>query len=627
MNGGYMGKLLRVDLTEGTVTEEALPGEAILRKCVGCLGLAMKMLNDEVPPEVGPVDPENRLIFMTGPLTGTPAPSSSNFVVASINYDVPYMAGTAHSHGYWGAYLKMAGYDGIVVQGAAKKPVFLWVHDGQAEILPADDIWGKDTHETEDLVKERVGDGQEVSVAAIGPAGENVIHGALIQNDKNHTAAKGGMGAIMGAKKLKAIAVSGRRGVPMADPAKVLEVTEVWRNNIYAAESVGKLLSKGGITRVYGYVGQTSMLAGKNLSDPEWGVKYSSNIVEAAKDWRVTPVGCYGCPIACSYRVEITTGPKKGVVATLGGGGENTEGAAAIIGVLDPGTALWLTDLHDRLGFDSSAAGCSLSLAYELYERGIITKEDTGGLELKWGNAEAAVELLNMIIRREGFGAVLADGPKKAAERIGGEAPKYAVHIKGTGYNLHDWRPVWSVLLGQVIAGAGPCWQAPGVDAWATEPDLGYPEFTPGTTAEGKPEQVKKTQMKKLWEDCLGVCWFATWGVPKAIELAPQALGATVGWEDFTSDEAFQVGERVINLERIFALKRGMTPEHDLDISPRLLEAPPSGQAKGKSIEPYLKDMVKEYYRLMGWDEETGKPSKETLSRLGLEEYAQASGV
>jgi aldehyde:ferredoxin oxidoreductase len=203
------------------------------------------------------------------------------------------------------------------------------------------------------------------------------------------------------------------------------------------------------------------------------------------------------------------------------------------------------------------------------------------------------------------------------------------VHVKGGGINLHDWRPVWSVLFGQCIAGAGPCWQAPGVDAWTGEPDLGYLTHPPGTPDDpeqvlAKVEQVRKTQTKKLWEDCLGICWFACWGVKDSLKLAARAVGEAVGWPDFTAQEAMQVGERVINLMRVIYVQRGFKKEDEFDVSPRLLEAPAAGPAKGKSLAPYLGRMVDEYYQQMGWRVDTGVPTAETLARLDLAEYAAA---
>ena len=629
IRGGYMPKLLRVDLTARTTREEALPDEAVLRKVIGGTGLALHYLLRETTARSKPTDPETPLIFMTGPLAGTPAPSSANYVVVSLNYDVPYAAGTGHSHGFWAARLKHAGYEGVIVTGRAASPVYLWIEDGRAEIRDAQAVWGQDTRETERLIKRELGGNEaEISVACIGPAGEALLHGASVKNDRNHGAGKGSPGAVMGAKRLKAIAVRGSGRVPLFRSSAFLDTVSQWEQNLFyqpegGTAPVGALVHNAGITRKYHLVGELSLLAGKNLTDPEWGKLYGRNYVEGCAEWLVEPQPSYNCKIACSYNVRMTSGPYAGYTASLCGGGENTEGAAGLIGVEDAGAAVMMTDFYDAMGLESSTAGALVAAAFEAYNRGLISKQDTGGLELTWGNHEAAMELIHQIIRHEGFGGRLTgDGLKEAARVLGKGAEKFLLHVKGAGYNLHDWRPVWSVLLGQVIAGAGPCWQAPGVDAWTTEPDFGYKGHPEGTIPEGKPEAVRLTQMKKLWEDCLGVCWFACWGVRDVTKLAPRALGQAVGWEDFTTEEALAVGERVINMMRLLYLRRGFTKADELDLSPRLLEAPASGAAAGKSIAPHLKGMVEEYYQLMGWDPATARPRPETLNRLGLEAYA-----
>jgi aldehyde:ferredoxin oxidoreductase len=358
------------------------------------------------------------------------------------------------------------------------------------------------------------------------------------------------------------------------------------------------------------------MVAWKNMSCPEEGVKYGQSMVETAKISKVTPRPCFNCSIGCSYDIEIGTGPHKGYTATLTGGGEGTEGAAAIIGVGEGDIAYYLTDLYDRLGFDSAEPGCAIGLAYECYNKGIISKEDTDGLELTWGNWRAAVELLHKMIKREGFGKILAEGPARAAELIGKGASQYALHIKGTGYNLHDWRPLWQKLFGQIIATAGPCHHGTGVDGLMAEPDLGYPAKQKPFHLEGIIDGVRKTQIKKLWVDSLGICDFVALGIPDFVRFGPEALSSLTGW-DFSPREADLVGERVINLEKIFSLQRGFTIEDDLDVGPRVIEAPMEGPAKGMTFEPHLEKLVLEYYQAMGWDEK-GIPTKETLKKLDL---------
>ncbi len=614
VNKGYMGKILRVDLTAGKIKEESLPEESILRKYIGCVGLGMKFLFDEVPPKIQPLDPENRLIFMTGPLTGTLAPSSSNWTVVTVNHSVSKAAATAHSHGIWGVRLKSHGYDGIIIQGAAKKPAYIYIHGGGAELRDATKFWGLDSHETEDAIAENLRD-KAVSVACIGPAGENLCRGACICNDKNHLASKGGVGAVMGSKRLKAIAISrGEKRISLSDSEGLQRVVQAWNEKLpegYSYSSKG-----GGITRKYNKLAERGIIAWKNMSCPGEMWKYGQSMVETAGLSKVTPRPCFNCPIGCSYDIGIGTGPQKGYTATLCGGGEGTEGAAGIIGVEDGGTAYYMTDVYDRLGFDSAEPGCAIGLAFECYNKGLISKKETDGLELTWGNWKAAIELLHKMIKREGFGKILAEGPAKAAEIIGKDAPKYALHIKGTGYNLHDWRPMWTKLFCQIIATAGPVHHGSGFDGLLTEPDLGYPTKQKPFYLEGIVDGARKTQMKKIWVDCLGICSFVAQGIPGFVRFGPDTLSCAVGW-DFSAKEAELVGERVINLEKIFSVQRGFTIEDDLDVGPRVIEAPTEGPAKGMTFAPHLKKLVTEYYQAMGWDEK-GIPTKETLRKLDL---------
>src|ERR1039458_4285583 len=473
---GFTGFLLRVNLTTRECKKTPLPEESVLRKYLGGIGLGMHIIHEEVPPSVKPTDPEAPLLFMTGPLAGTPAPSSSNLAVVSLNYNTPYAVATGHTHGYWAAHLRHAGYDGIVVTGKADKPVYLWIDDGRVEIRDAKAVWGKDTRETERLIKRELGDEEKISVACIGQAGEAMLHGASIKNDRNHGASKGSVGAVMGSKRLKAVAVRGTGKVELAQPERFVEVTQQWQKDILkdpkageGTPSVGKLLTKGGITKVYGYVGESNMLAAKNLTDSMWGKDFSNKLVKTVQDgdWSITPKESYNCEIACAYDCHINKGEYAGYTASMCGGGENIEGATGLIGVEDPTQAIILTDYMDSIGMDSSVGGALMGMAYELYNRGIITKESTGGLDLTWGNFKSARTLLEQMCTGEGFGGkVLAKGLKESARLLGPEAQACVLHIRGGGYNMHDWRPVWSVLLGQIVAGAGVSWQGPGVDAW-----------------------------------------------------------------------------------------------------------------------------------------------------------------
>ena len=603
-----------------------LPDEATLRKYVGGIGLAMRIILDETHAGMKATDPDAPFMMMNGPLAGTSAPSSSNLAVVSLNYDTPYAVATGHSHGYWAAYLKHAGYDGIVFTGKADKPVYLWVDDDKVEIRDASHIWGQNTRDTERLIKRELGDEEKISVACIGPAGEAMLHGASVKNDRNHGAHKGGIGAVMGSKMLKAVAVRGTGTPELADANGFAEVTKRWDEDITAERkpgeglpAVGALLKDGGITRLYSYVGEKNMVGCKNLSDPIWGEGYADKFVErAAEDWTVVPKESYNCSIACSYDATVNSGKLAGFTASMCGGGENIEGAAAMVGIENPDEALALTDHFDGMGIDSAVGGALMGMCFELYERELLSPQDTGGLELTWGNFDAAMTLVDQMCSGEGFGGrVLAKGLKEAASILGAPAEACVLHIRGGGFNMHDWRPAWSVLLGQVVAGAGVCWQGPGVDAWTSEPELGYTDFAEPFVTEGKAEAVAKTQGKKLWEDTLGVCWFACWGVKDVVGNSAKALALATGWSDFDREEALAVGERMINMQRVIALKRGFTSADEFDVCDRLLEAPSEGKAKGKSIKPHLEGMVKEYYGHMGW-EDTGTPTAATLEKVGL---------
>lgn len=643
IGGGYAEKVLRVDLGRGTVATEPLPDEEVLRRYIGGTGLALYYLLTETPPDARPTDAVTPLIFMTGPLAGTQAPSSSNWVVCSLHYDVPYAAGTGHGHGNWAAYLKHAGYEGIIVTGRSRRPIYLWVDDDRVELREAAHLWGKDTRETERLIKEELGgDPEQISVACIGPGGEALLYGASIKCDRNHGAGKGSPGAIMGSKRLKAVAVRGTGRVPVAHPEAFLETVAEWEGNLDPPPErrdpnmgAGFWLKDGGITQRYTRLGEVHRVAFKNLLDPLGGQEYALRYVEGCSRWKVTPRGSYNCPIKCAYDVTITDGPYAGLVASLCGGGENTEGSAGVIGVLDPAVALAMTEHYDALGLESATVGCVLGMAFEAYSRGLITRADTGGLELTWGNHEAAVALIDQMLKREGFGALLAEGLRGAAAaiatrreldgRLQRELERIAVHVKGTGINLHDWRPFWSFLFGQFIASAGPCHQAQGADLYADQ-ELGVrePMKSPVDSRDealAKIPYVRRSQLKKLWEDCLGVCWFACWGVRDVIRLSSRAIGQAVGWDDFTPEEALTVGERVVNLMRIVYSRRGFTKNDEFDISPRLLEPPPGGRAEGKTLAPFLPDMVDEYYRQMGWDVKTGLPGPELLERLGMGDF------
>ncbi|MEK7848727.1 MAG: aldehyde ferredoxin oxidoreductase C-terminal domain-containing protein, partial [Chloroflexota bacterium] len=328
--------------------------------------------------------------------------------------------------------------------------------------------------------------------------------------------------------------------------------------------------------------GEMGVLATKNMLSPDLGIAIGRRFSDACKTYiKVTGVPCFSCPSACSYKAEVTEGNRKGFVATMGGGGENMEGAAAMVAVSDPADILWLTDLYDRMGINAPTLGCAVALAFECFERGLLTVEDTDGLELRWGNAEAAAALVRQAANRKGFGAILADGPKKAAERIGGDAAKYAVWVKGAGFRLHDYRGRYESMLAQVLAGAGPRGEGTGMTG-AYDPDLGYTKSPDDPML--IPPIYRRIQSKRLFEDSIGVCMFNASTITGIMSLEGRALATAIGWDEILPEEQLAIGERIINMERVFNVARGLTPKDDMDLSPRVLEPPTEGVFNGRTI-------------------------------------------
>jgi len=626
--GGYRGKIIRVDLTLGSITIEDSPEDTVLKKYIGNFGLGLWYLMKMMPVGARGLDPENPMIFLNGPLAATRAPSATNCTLTTFNADTGFTAGRSHTHGWFGPFLAKAGYDGIIFTGSSSQWVYLWIDDDKIELRNAENLLGIDTHDTETLIKKELGvntshgakDG--ASVAAIGPAGENMVLGASIMNDKNHGFCHGSVGAVMGSKRLKAIAVRGTGEIQVFDEKKLRPIAKEWtKRALEPGGGFGSVIKNAGSPTGYSFGGMDMILG---LSAKNWTANSLPGFgIGMAEHHKITPRPCYRCSIGCCYDVEIQKGRFKGYTATLSGGGENMEGAASILGAgaQDSGEILYLTDLDDRLGLETSTVGCAMSVAFEAFEKGLLTTEHTDGLELRWGDAEVIEKLVRRIANREGnFAQMLADGPKAAAERVG--LPDAGVHIKGAGMNLHDWRRAWGVLLAVIVSG-GTSWHGGAADCWCQEPDAGYPEMTDPLNPRGKGKEVAETSKLKFWHDTYGCCWFASWGVKGILKLTADSISAVTGWDDFTSQNAIDVGHRSLTLERIFNMRHGLTAEDDINISPKITEPAPAdaGPAAGKSIKPYLEGWVRDYYEHLGWDRKTGKPLRATLKKLDMEEF------
>jgi len=602
---GYTGKLLRVDLTEGKLTEER-PDKTMLRKYVGGTGFGLKILYEEVSPHVQWSDPENRMTIASGPLGGTRIPGSGSYSVVTKGC-LTNGAVASQANGFFGAYMRLSGFDGVILQGAATQWVYLYLHDGIAELRDASHLQDKDTWETEDLIKEELSyTERQMSVICIGPAGENLVKFAAICGDKGHVAGHNGTGAVMGSKKLKAIAaVRGKTSIQLNNRGKLStlsrEITERTRTDparrrmwLYGTlpgylvdVPLGCLPIKNYTTNIY--------------PDMERLEQYSAEYIREHFEPKPTP--CWTCPMHHCHMSTITKGPYKGMVV------EEPEhecfnAMGAQIGNMDVASAMMLSHMVDRLGLEINESGWLAGLAIECYEKGLINRRDTDDLELTWGNVEAVREMLHRIAHRQGFGDTLAEGTMRAACLIGGEAPNFAVHtMKGNTPRGYDHRAYWTEMFDKITSNTSTLEARP-----LDSPDRGYfsPERIPEIVADGKARM-------SFW-DSLCICFFIS---SNSVELVADAVAAATGW-DFTTEDAKQLSLRIVNQMKVFNILNGHTRELDAP-SPRYGSAPVDGPAKGVSIIPVLDQMLDKYYQLMGWDEKTGKPLPDTLINLGLE--------
>jgi len=601
--GGYMGKILRVDLSREQISEES-PDEETLRKYVGGTGLGVKYLYEEVPPGVAWSDAENRIMFFAGPLSGTKVSGSGIFSVVSKG-PMTNMAGTTQANGYFAAFLKFAGFDGIIVQGKAKRWLYLYVHDGTAELRDAGHLQGKDTWETEDAIKKEIN--QQCSVYTIGPAGENLVRFASIVGDHGHVAAHNGLGAVMGSKKLKAIVSErGRKRVAVARPDELTKLADAL---IEGAQKAMPTLSAFGTSGALPMMHRTGQLPVKNYTTsifPE-SERFSGEYLRT--HFKATPSTCWACRISHCRMTEVTEGPYKGFV----GDEPEYEGVAAmssVIGQTDPGATVMLGNQIDRLGMDINESGWIIGWLMECSHKGLLKKDDLDGIEIDWGNAEATLAILKKIAYRQGSGNLWAEGVKRTAEKIGGEALNCAVYtLKGATPRGHDHRARWSEMIDTCLSNTGTIEVGPGIPIVK---ELGMsPPKNPFDPIEISTLNAMVSG-RRLFEDSLVICFFCG----QDLQMLTDTLSAITGW-DFTIQEAMDVGRRIVNQLRVFNFRHGLTKEIESP-SVRYGSSPVDGPAQGKSIMPHWEALRRNYYQKMGWNPETGKPLPETLEKLGL---------
>jgi aldehyde:ferredoxin oxidoreductase len=608
---GYMGQILRVDLSSKKSWKEELD-EATCRKYVGGISLGSKYLYEEVPAGIEWSSPENRLILMTGPLSGTRVAGSGTFCAVSKG-PLTNMAASTQANGFLGAFLRFSGFDGLVIQGCSSIPVYLYIHEGKIEFRDASHLEGKGTLETERTIKSELQQGRKVSVYAIGPAGENLVRFAAIIGDGGHAASHNGVGSVMGSKNLKAIAVHyGSLRPPIEDPDKLSSVAK--RLLEHAKNVNNGMLYKWGTNNVLARGVKAGFIPIKNYTTSILH-DYEKLLPEYTRThFEIKSHPCWSCGLAHVKHVRVTEGPYKDHE------GEEPEFECVnawgpLTGNNEPGAVVMLSNLTDNLGLDVNEAGWTIAWVMECFEKGLLTKADTDGLEMTWGNVEAVRNMLEKIARRDGFGDILAEGIKRASEQIGGQAAELAVYThKGNTPRSHDHRARWTELLDTCLSDTGTI----EVTYGALKPEkFGGAPVKNQFSAE---EVARANALVSGWSpfvDCLGVCRFCVRDNAMTLE----SIGAVTGWEmDF--EEAMRVGIRSINLLRVFNLKHGLRKESERPSS-RYGSTPVDGPAEGIGIMPVWDEVVKNYYSRIGWDPETGMPLPETLRSLGLDYLIQ----
>jgi aldehyde:ferredoxin oxidoreductase len=606
-----MGRLLRVDLTSGSVRDENLPEEPVLRKFIGGQLLASYILLKELPLDAKPFGPENIVVMMTGPLTGNGfTPGGTKMTAVYLSPLTNTTLGRGATSGYWPTYLKAAGYDGIIITGAAKAPVYLHIDEGRAELRDASSLWGLGTRQTEDRLRELTRN-RDARVLCIGPAGEHLNRAAMLANDYNHFASHSG-GAVLGSKKLKAIVVSGSARPSLRNKAALIDAGWRWRKTLQQHD-VKKKKTKYGHGEAWGA-----------LNNLNWrSTDLSPSHIDGFETNDVVLRPCFQCARMCPWDAKLGAGEFKGELVHFNAGGEwlDTFFNLGIKG----NSALYLAERINDIGIECSHFSCGAGVAFEAWEKGLLGPDRTGGVELEWGNVDAVERLLDMAARREGWlGNLLAEGPKQLAAAIGGDAPQWAVHTKGGTPAMHEWRPMLGQMLRELVASGGMKPQGGGSSK--PPPDLRYRENWGPLSADSPDGWAWSHVLSEQYRQFTGVfggCWFAQMHhKPDGLNSIVDSFNAITGWK-FSMNEALEAGHRSMILQSLFGTQRGWIADFDWkDVGPRFLEPIPDGKYKGFTIAKWLPDLVYEYYRLSGRHERTGRPFKQTLDRLGLEEFS-----
>jgi aldehyde:ferredoxin oxidoreductase len=597
----HVGKILRVNLATGELRDEPL-NEEYVRDYIGGSGLGVRYLWDRVGPDTDPLGPDNPLLFLTGPLTGTGGPSVGRFAVCARS-PATGLWGESNCGGFWGPELRFAGYDGLLITGRANEPVYLWIHDGRAELRDASHLWGQtDTYAAQEIIRDEMNQ-PRARVMAIGPAGERVIPLANVITGQGRAAGRTGMGAVMGSKNLKAIAARGTGRPPLADPERYRELRRRANRELKDHfRSVG--MRMGGTASGAEYLDMLGSMTARYFTQggfPAVGQVSGAAMAETILTGTST---CHGCVIGCGRRVQISDGPE-----IDGPEYETICGFGPQLLIDDLSAIVHLGHLCDRYGLDTISASGVIALAFYLFDQGVIGPQDTGGLELAWGDAKAAVRLLEMLARKEGFGSLLARGSLVLARHFGVE--ELAVQVNGLEVPYHDPRAFSSMSLVYVTSPRGACHNQGDyymVEFGQTDDELGIP-LLGNRQEEGKAVHVAVHQDWRSVCNSLVLCIFAAVPVSDAVALLNAATG-----REWDIAETLRAGRRIWNLKRALNCRLGLTRSSER--LPKLLLQSLEGPTEG--YVPDLEVMLREYYAVRGWDPETGWPTRETLEELGL---------
>lgn len=615
-------KILRVDLTSGSTYTENL-SEEFYQLYPGGKALAGYYLLKEMPPHTDPFDPENLLVLANGLLTGSPVSTTPRYVVAGRS-PLTFAVGSSEAGGYWGPELKQAGYEAIIITGKAEEPVYLWIKDQTVEIRPAQDLWGRSTAEVQAAIREELSDPM-IRILQTGIAGENLVRFAGLTNDLRHFNGRNGLGAVFGAKNLKAVAVrgTGRYKEIAHDPDGLRELgrklsrqvrdhPQSWELQHRGTPGLVEPLNNAGILPTRNF----RQGAFEGMDEVKWDA-YEAELLIGRRT-------CFACAVRCKREVQIDGEPSEY-------GGPEYETVAAFssnCGVSDLQVIAKANALCNAYMLDSISTGVTISFAMECYENGLIDAGDTGGIDLRFGNGEAMLEMIEKIAKREGFGDILAEGSKRAAEKIGRDAMAYAQQVKGQEVPMHEPRGKYNVGMGYAIAEIGADHLIVAHDTMFVNPDsVTFKNAAPLGITQAEParslseEKVRQYLILENWnsfENAVGYCFFGP--APRGFIHAEDVLASVnlaSGW-GLSIEDLLEIGERAVNLQRLFNVREGFTSKDD-DLPKRFFEGLENGLLEGESMdrETFLRARA-QLYALKGWDPATGIPSRQRLDALSL---------